>query len=133
MKEAGVPLQKIMAESKEFETVLCCSLKLETALKDDRDVVYYLNKEGFITSDLCDQILNGASWTAAEKAGRLVAKIRDKIKLESQKYHKLMDYFRQNTRQYGSIVDTLNTEYSRLEGTGEAGNCSRKAAQGIRV
>ena len=69
----------IMAESnKEFLTVVHCSCSLETALKDDRDIVYYLQREGFITADMCDQVLNPRSLLiAAEKAGQLVAKIRD--------------------------------------------------------
>ena len=109
----------IMAESnKEFLTVVHCSCSLETALKDDRDIVYYLQREGFITADMCDQVLNPRSlWTAAEKAGQLVAKIRDRVK--HREYHKLVSHFSQNWRQYGNIVDILNTDYSRLGGTGK--------------
>ena len=95
-----------------------CSGPLETALKGDRDVVYYLNKEGFISDDMCDQVLNPRSlWTADEKAGQLVTKIRDRVKLSAQEYHKLVGHLSQNMRQYGSIVDTLNTEYCKLGGT----------------
>ena len=36
-----------------------------------------------------------------------------------QEYHKLVGHLSQNRRQYGSIVDILNTEYSRLGDTGK--------------
>ena len=109
-----------MAGSKEYLTVVHCSGSLETALKDDRDVVYYLHREGFITGDMCDQVLNPKSLlSAAEKAGQLVTKIRDRVRLSVQEYHKLVGHLSQNRRQYGSIVDTLNTEYIRLGATGE--------------
>ena len=103
-----------MADSKEYLSLRNCSGPLETALKGDRDVVYYLNKEGFISDDMCDDLLNHSALTPAQKAGQLVAKIRDRVKLSAQEYHKLVGHLSQNRRQYGSIVDTLNTEYSRL-------------------
>ena len=109
-----------MADSKEYLSLRNCSGSLETALKGDRDVMYYLNKEGFISHDMCEDLLNPRSLlTAAEKAGQLVAKIRDRVKLSAQEYHKLVGHLSQNRRQYGSIVDTLNTEYSRLGSTGK--------------
>ena len=108
-----------MADSIEYLSLRNCSGSLETALKGDRDVVYYLNKEGFISDDMCDDLLNHSALTPAQKAGQLVAKIRDRVKLSNQEFHKLVGHLSQNSRQYGSIVDTLNTEYSRLGGTGK--------------
>ena len=108
-----------MADSKEYLSLRNCSGPLETALKGDRYVVYYLNKEGFVSDDMCDDLLNPRSLlTPAQKAEQLVAKIRDRVKWSAQEYHKLVGHLSQNRRQYGSIVDTLNTEYSRLGGTG---------------
>ena len=109
-----------MAESKEFLTVKHCSSALNTALRSiDADTVFFLNNEGFISNSLCDQVLDPTTILSKEqKAILLVTSIRNRIEVSAQEYHKLVGHLSQNRRQYGSIVDTLNTEYSRLGGTG---------------
>ena len=104
-----------LTESLEFRTILNCSTSLEYALKEDRDVVYFLLKEGFITEELSDEILKPTSMlSAAEKAGKLVTRIRDRVKLSVQEYHNLIDYFSDNKRKYGPIVDKLGLAYAQL-------------------
>ena len=102
-----------MADSREFLTVLHCSKSLETALQGDRDVVYFLHREGFISGEMCDDILNPRSLlTAAEKAGQLVTRIRNRVELSAEEYHKLVEHLGQNRRKYGSIMDILDKEYA---------------------
>ena len=110
-----------MAESKEFLTVKHCSSALNTALRSiDADTVFFLNNEGFISNSMCNQVLNPTAILSKEqKAILLVTSIRDRIEGSAQEYHKLVGHLSQNRRQYGSIVDNLNIEYSRLEGTGK--------------
>ena len=110
-----------MAKSKEFLTVKHCSSALNTALRSiDADTVFFLNNEGFILDSMCKQVLNPIGILSEEqKAILLVTSIRDRIEVCAQEYHKLVCHFSQNRRQYGSIVDTLNTEYSRLGSTGK--------------
>ena len=105
-----------MAESKEFQAVTNCFSDLNNAFSNiDTETVYYLNKEGFISKSMCEQVLNQkSSLTAAEKAIQLVSSIRNRIRQSPQEYHKLVDHLEWNRKQYGCIVEALNTEYSRL-------------------
>ena len=103
-----------MANSLEFLTVRACSGALETALQGDRELVYHLNNEGFITDEACDSLLDAQSMlTAAQKAGQLVSSVRKRIKVCPQDYQELVAYLSRKER-YGSIVQTLDSEYSTL-------------------
>lgn len=98
----------------EYRTIVNCSRYLETALKFDRDVVYFLNCEDFITQEVCDDVLHGRSMlTSAQKAGQLVTGIRNKVSLSPQYYSKLVEYLSQDRRKYGGIVDILDREYQK--------------------
>ena len=104
-----------MAESPEYRTVVSCIKQLETALfRSDRDVVHFLNQEGFITQEVHDDVLNPRSMlTDHQKAGELVSWIRMKVELSAQNYHALVKHLGQSGKHYESIVDILDNEYSR--------------------
>lgn len=104
-------------ETIEYKTVVNCSKFLETALDSDRDVVYFLNCEGFITQDVCDEVLKPSMWTGAQKAGLLVTGIRNKVSLSPQHYSKFVDYLRGDRSKYGGIVDLLDREYQKQKQT----------------
>ena len=101
----------------EFRTVVSCTEQLETALRSiDRDIVHVLHREGFITQEVCDDVLNPRSMlNDHQKAGALVTGIRNKVELSAQNYHTLVNHLRQSGKQYGSIVDILDREYGRQE------------------
>lgn len=102
-----------------------CSRPLERALQSDRDIVYFLNYEGFITQEVCDDVLNARSLlTSAQKAGQLVTGVRNRVSLSPQGYHILVEHLGQNKRRYGSIVDILEREYARQQGIGKGGGDS---------
>ena len=98
--------------------MLRCSEQLSTALQSlDRELVHFLLEEGFITENLSEKVLNPLTLlSAADKAGLLVPRIRDRVKLSFQDYHKLVEYLRLNKRKHGSIVDILDKEYNRKAG-----------------
>lgn len=64
--------------------------------------------------------------SAADKAGLLVPRIRDRVKLSCQDYHKLLEYLRLNWRKHGSIVDILDKEYDRETGLHSSKNLTHK-------
>ena len=108
-----------MAYSNEHSTLVNCSKVLEVALQSDRDVVYFLNSEGFITQEVCDDVLNPRSMlTSAQKAGNLVTGIRNKVSLCPKHYHILVEYFSQNGKRYGETVEILAREYESQEKQG---------------
>ncbi len=91
----------------------------------DRDIVHFLHREGFITQELHDEILNPRSmWTDHQKVGELVTGVRNKVKLSAQDYHTLLDHLRPSGKHYRGIVDILDAEYSRQEQTGKY-NCGK--------
>ena len=111
----------VMAVSREFLTIKQCSASLETALQSDRNIVYYLNRKGFITDEMFQDLVNPRSMlSASQKAGQLVVRIRNRVKLSPKDYHKLVAHLRQSGKQYSSIMEILDREYSRLGETGES-------------
>ena len=99
--------------------MVSCTKPLETALRSlDRDLVHFLHREGFITPEVLDDVLNPRLLSGYQKAGELVASIRNKVELSAQNYHTLMNHLRQSGKQYGSIVDILDREYSRQDRAG---------------
>lgn len=92
-----------MAQSIEYNTVVNCTGDLEFAVKDDKEVVNFLHLH------------------AADEAGLLVTRIRDRVKLDKLEYHKLMKYLNSRGKKYEVIVCKLTAEYRRLGGAGVYG------------
>ena len=104
-----------MAETTEFLTLLNCTGKLEIALQSDRELAQFLNKEGFITDEVYADVSSTTSvQTSIQKAGTLIFHIKNKVKLNPKRYHKLVCHLRQNKRKYEDIVNILEEEYYRL-------------------
>ena len=94
--------------------------QLETALRSDRQIVHFLYREGFIHQNLRDDVMNPRSMLDEhEKAGVLVTRIMDRVKLSAHNYHTLLEHLRQRGKSYESIVKILNREYNRQQQTGE--------------
>ncbi len=101
--------------SPEHSTILNCASQLETALRSDRDITHHLVKEGFISEGVYDDVLDPKSMlSVTDKAGMLVAGIRQKVKTNSQYYTKLMGYFSANKAKYVDIIQTLEEAYLPL-------------------
>ena len=100
------------AETKEYITLVNCTVKLVIALRSDDSILHYLNKEGFIKPNIYEDVRNPKSMlSASEKAGLLVTGIKDKVELNRKNYHKFVNHLRQNIRLYGDIVEILDNEY----------------------
>lgn len=98
--------------SLEYKTLNNCIEQLESSLKlDIAGITHFLYREGFIAEGLYEKILDpNYAFSEADKATQLVFKIRDSVKLDSSKYHKLINHFRQN-RHLDGIVQVLDGEY----------------------
>ena len=104
-----------MAETTEYLTLINCTGKLETALQSDRELAQFLNQEGFITDEVYTDVTNTTSMqTPLQKAGTLIACIKNKVKLNSSRYHRFVYYLRQNKRRYEDIVSILDKEYNKI-------------------
>ena len=99
----------------EFKTVKKCTVALETALKGlDRNMVDFLYQKGFITDDVCDQVLNGVSLLSpADKAHELVKGIKNRVKQDKGRYFVLVGGLTQGGVLYQSIVNILAVEYQK--------------------
>ena len=104
-----------MEDSVEFKTVRRCTVALETALKGlDRNMVDFLYQNGFITDDVCDQVLNRVTLlSAADKAHELVKGIKNRVKQDKWSYFVLVGGLIQGGVLYQPIVTTLAEEYQR--------------------
>ena len=104
-----------MEDSVEFKTVRRCTVALETALKGlDRNMVDFLYQNGFITDDVCDQVLNRVTLlSAADKAHELVKGIKNRVKQDKGSYFVLVGGLTQGGVPYQPIVTTLAEEYQR--------------------
>ena len=97
-----------------------CTATLETALKGlDRNMVDFLYQNGFITDDVCDQVLNPVTLlSAADKAHELVKGIKNRVKQDKGSYFVLVGGLTQGGVLYQPIVTTLAEEYQRQQQTG---------------
>ena len=112
-----------MEDSIEFKTVRRCTIALETALKGlDRNMVDFLYQNGFITDDVCDQVLSRVTLlSVADKAHELVKGIRNRVKQDKWSYFVLVSGLTQGGVLYQPIVTTLAEQYQRQqEQTGES-------------
>ncbi len=106
-----------MPDSVELKTIKKCTSALETALREiDRDLVHFLNDEGFIRDEAHDTILNSSSRSEASKAGELVTRIKTTVDLDPAKYHTLISWFKEKGASYQPIVNILEDEYRRQLG-----------------
>ena len=98
-----------------------CTVALETALKGlDRNMVDFLVQKGFITDDVCDQVLNRVTLlSAADKAYELVKWIKNRVKQDKGSYFVLVGGLTQGGVLYQPIVTTLAEEYQKQLQTGE--------------
>ncbi len=94
---------------------MSCANELETALRSiEREIVHFLHREGFITQEVHDDVLNPRSLlTDDQKAGVLVTGIRNRVELSAGSYHTLLNHLRQRGKHYASIVGILDEEYGR--------------------
>ncbi len=98
------------AESKEYATLVSCTGRLELALTGDRDILHFLEQEGYNIPD----VVSNTRFGPQEKAGLVVTAIKNKVRLSSQNYQKLLDHFRSNKRVYGDIITVLEQAYNKL-------------------
>ena len=105
-----------MSNTTELITIKKCLGELETALKGlDRDLVYFLYQQGFLTDDTLDEILKPKStWTGAEKAGELVKSIKHGVEQDQQRYHSLVDWLKEREH-FRPIVRVLEGEYCKQQ------------------
>ncbi len=104
----------------EYITIVNCTAKLVIALRSDTSILHYLDREGFIKPNIYEDVSNSKSLlSASQKAGLLVAGIKDKVELNPKNYHKLMRHFHQDRRMYGDIADILDHEYRKQGGVPE--------------
>lgn len=110
-----------MSTSAELRTLEKCTPQLETALKGlERNLVHFLKDECFILDDVRDCILDARSiLDKAEKAGELVKWIKNRVKLDPESYHILVNRFKQGGNLYRPIVRKLEEEYRRQQLIGE--------------
>ena len=99
-----------------------CKKWLEIALKGlDRNMVDFLYQNGFITDDVCDQVLNRVTLlSAADKAHELVKGIKNRVDLDKKSYFVLIDGLTQGGVLYQPVVNILTEEYQRQQQTGES-------------
>ncbi len=104
-----------MAETVESLVLLRCTSQLEIAFESDVDLAHYLNVEGYLKNDEHEAVINPSSvLTKREKSSILVRGIKNKIELNSNRYHELLRHLRLNARKYKDIVDILDTEYGKI-------------------
>ena len=105
----------MMAESKEYATLVSCTDMLEIALTGDRDILHFLEQEGY---NISDDVSNPLSMLSPrKKAGLVVTAIKDKVRLSSQNYQRLLQYFCSNGRVYGDIITILEQAYKDQSST----------------
>ena len=97
----------------ELEAIRKSTPYLETALKMlNRGLVYFLEEEGFISDDVCEKVLNPRTpLSEVERAGELVTRIRDRVKIDSRSFHQLVDRLKQDGATFEPIVKKLEAEY----------------------
>ncbi len=99
--------------SKEYDTLVSCTGKLEIALNGDREILHFLEQEGYNIPDH-DEVSNPRSrLSAQEKAVIVVTAIKNKVRLNSKNYQKLLHHFDSNERVYGDIITILDQAYNK--------------------
>ena len=80
----------------------------------DRDLIHFLNLQGFILPSVYDKVLNPVSnLSDLEKAGELVQFIKNRVKQDPDSYQTLLDRLKKVGNFYRPIVNDLEAEYKR--------------------
>jgi len=121
-----------MSESPELKAIKKCAPNLERALKGlDRDLVHFLNDEGFISDEVLNKVLNPVSvWSEDDKATELVKWIRNRVKQDPASFHTLLAWFKARGKYYEPIMMALEAE---MGGTPSQRNRMFQASLGPRV
>ncbi len=94
--------------SPEYTVIINCMDKLEIALKDNRDIVHFLERNYIINKDIHDYVLSATCpLTPLEKSGKLVEKIRDKVELNAQNFYVILTEFQSHRETYKDIIQIL--------------------------
>ena len=114
------------SDSPELRTLKVCTFQLKAALKRlDRELVHFLNQEGFINADDVEEVLSPRSiltespqsiLTEADNACELVKWIKNRVKLDPPSYHVLLGGLK---RSGYAIVKILEAEYAKQNLQGE--------------
>ncbi len=105
-------VRQMIESNAEYSTLAICTDMLEIALTGDRDILHFLEQEGY---NIPDDVSNPKSMLSPqEKAGLVVTAIKDKVSLNSRNYQKLLDHFHSNERVYGDIITVLEQAYNKL-------------------
>ena len=108
----------------EYDTISKCTSQLVTALgRDIAKISHYLFKERFISDELFGEVLEPKSLMSdADKANKLMLQILNCVKLDSSKYYKLLNHWRQD-KSYDDIVQILDSEYFGIPSHEQSGMC----------
>lgn len=106
-----------MDDSIELTIIKKCMTNLEVALLSahvDRNLVHFLNHEGFLPENIHDELLKPASLlNDAQKAGELVKWIKNRVQQDSSSYHVLVAELKKHGKCYHPILELLENEYSK--------------------
>ena len=108
-----------LSSSVELKALKACTTQLETALKrQERDLLHFLNLEGFISDEVHDDVLNPLSiFNEVQKAGKLVRGIKWRVKQDRGSYHKLVAKLKEFGKVYEPLLRALEAEHSRQIGS----------------
>ncbi len=97
--------------SPEYTVIKNCTSILENALKENRDIVHFLERKNFITEDTHDYVLGATCpLTPLQKSWVLVKKIRDKVKINTQNFYILLEEFKCCKDYYLELIAKLELE-----------------------
>ena len=99
-----------MADSAELNTIVSCTIELESALRGvDSDLMHFLRDEEFISKEVHDHIVNPGS--ILDEGEDLVMLIRSRVEQDPMCYHVLVQYFVAHGEPYQAILRTLGAAY----------------------
>jgi hypothetical protein len=101
--------------SLELRTLKACTSQLETALEGlDKDLVHFLNQEGFINDVVHNHILSPVTLLRADqKAGELAKWIIHRVKQHPPSYHVFLGRLKLSGKVYEPIVGILEAEFAK--------------------
>ena len=98
-----------MSDSVELYTLRQCTPKLEKAgLEGDRDVLHFLNRNGFVNDRKYFDILDPYSkLSESQKSGEIVKWIKQRVEQDPNSYHELVCYLGTREGHYQPILKRL--------------------------
>ena len=118
-------------ETAELKVIINCTSSLVTALKNDTEIRHWLLARGFLSQNTYDRaIATPSPLTESEKCSGIVSELRDKVKLNKERYHIFMNEIRKHSR-YEDIVRILEQEYKRQSAPAATLTASPKADSGM--